>query len=170
MGEFASRLDNGAKFRTRRTTEMLANCRSLGPGTSHLPLQSRWPIVALFGLMLLALLPHRASAQAGATGAISGIITDAQGAAIVGAEIQARQLATGVISTTKTNDAGVFTFPYLQIGQYEVRMSAPGMKETVVTGVVVDQSNISRLDHTLEVGAVGERVTVTTAAPVIQQE
>jgi hypothetical protein len=44
------------------------------------------------------------------------------------------------------------------------------MKETVVTGVVVDQNNISRLDHTLEVGAVGERVTVTTAAPLVQQE
>ena len=127
-------------------------------------------IVGLCALMLMAFMPSAAFGQTGTTGAISGIITDASGAVIPGAEIQARQLATGVVSTTKTNEAGVFTFPYLQIGQYEVRMTAPGMKETVVTGVVVDHNNISRIDRTLELGAVGERVTVTSEAPLVQQE
>jgi hypothetical protein len=124
----------------------------------------------LFILTLLVFLPDRVFSQAGSTGAISGIITDSQGAAIVGADVQAKQTATGVVSTTKSNDAGVFTFPYLQIGQYEVRITAPGMKETVVTGISVDQNNISRIDRVLQVGSVGERIFVTDEAPLVQQE
>ena len=126
---------------------------------------------SLLGVFLLVIAtPHYAMAQAGSTGAISGIVTDTQGATIPGAEVQATQLNTGVVTRTVTNNAGVYTFPYLPVGNFEVRIKAPGMKEAVITGVVVDQRNISRVDHALEVGNASESVTVADQAPLLQQE
>lgn len=125
---------------------------------------------ALVTLLLLGLGAERALGQAGTTGAISGIITDPVGAVIPGAEVQAKHVATGVVSTTKTNEAGVFTFPYLPMGTYEVRITAPGMKQTVVTGVAVAQANISRVDRALDLGSMSESVSVEATAPLLQQE
>lgn len=126
----------------------------------------------VFALVLLLGLgfPNSASGQAGATGVISGIVVDAQGGAMSGAEAQATHLATGVVSRTTVNSAGVYSFPYLPIGTYEVRIKATGMKEAVVTGVLVAPNNISRVDRTLDVGAVNESVTVAAEAPLLQQE
>jgi outer membrane receptor protein involved in Fe transport len=117
-----------------------------------------------------SIIPDLAMAQAGSTGAISGIVTDSQSAIVAGAEVQAQQLATGVVTRTTTNGAGVYTFPYLPIGNYEVRIKAPGMKEAVITGVIVDQRNISRVDRALEIGSASESVTVADQAPLLQQE
>jgi len=136
-------------------------------------MNSKYRVVATAWLLLalaVFLAPNRVLAQAGSTGAISGIITDSQGAVVTGAEVQARHLATGVVTKTVTNSAGVYTFPYLPIGSYEVRIKAPGMKEAVVTGVLVDHNNISRVDHALELGGVSESVTVAAEAPLLQQE
>ena len=44
------------------------------------------------------------------------------------------------------------------------------MKEAIVTGVVVDQASISRVDRGLEVGSVSESVKVEDTAPLLQQE
>ena len=121
-------------------------------------------------LLFAGLLTNLVFGQGGTTGAISGIVTDSQGAVVVGAAVKATQVTTGVVSNTKTNTAGVYTFPYLKLGQYEVRFSAPGMKEVAVSGVAVDESNISRVDGVLQVGNVSETVQVKDAAPLIEQE
>lgn len=123
-------------------------------------------------LMLLSvgLLASRAFAQGGTTGAISGLVTDSQGAVIPGAQVQATQVTTGVVTKTVSNDAGVYTFPYLQLGQYEVRFHASGMKEAVVTGIRVDEGNISRVDSQLEVGSANETVHVSESVPLVEQE
>ena len=47
---------------------------------------------------------------------------------------------------------------------------AHGRKEAVVTGVLVDQNNISRVDVTLELGNVNQSIQVEAAAPQLQQE
>jgi len=124
----------------------------------------------LLALAVTLIIPSRVMGQAGVTGAISGIVTDTQGGVVAGAEVRARHVATGVVVTTATNDAGVYTFPYLPLGTYAVTIKAPGMKEAVVTGVAVDQASIARVDRALELGNVSESVTVTAAAPLLEEE
>ncbi len=121
-------------------------------------------------LLLAGLLTSPAYGQGGTTGAISGIVTDNQGAVVVGADVKATQVTTGVVYDTKTNSAGVYTFPYLRVGQYEVQFNAEGMKESVVSGILVDESNISRADAVLQVGNVSQSVQVTAEAPLLEQE
>jgi Carboxypeptidase regulatory-like domain/TonB-dependent Receptor Plug Domain len=120
-------------------------------------------------LVLVSICGRYASAQS-ATGSISGIVTDSQGAVVPGAEVTATNIQTGVPVTTRTNNSGVYDIPYLKLGTYEVRIRASGMKEAVVTGVLVDQNNISRVDRALELGNVSEAVTVQASAPLLQQE
>jgi outer membrane receptor protein involved in Fe transport len=105
-----------------------------------------------------------------ALGSISGIVTDAQGAPIAGAEVTASNTQTNVPVSTRTNDSGVYDIPYLKLGTYEVHITAPGMKEALVRGVLVDQNNISRVDQSLQIGNVSESVTVQASAPLLQQE
>ncbi len=123
-----------------------------------------------FAVLLLGVLLAGRAAPQSATGSISGIVTDSQGAAIAGAEVTATAIQTGAAVSTKTNEAGVYDIPYLRLGTYEVLIKSPGMKEAVVSGILVDQNNISRVDQSLELGNVSEAVTVRASAPLLQQE
>src|SRR3954470_18528621 len=106
--------------------------------TTTFPGASLFPKLFLHAALLFN--AFHASAQS-VTGTISGIVTDSQNAVLAGAEVTTTHTATGVTVKTQTNSAGVYTVPYLRIGTYEVRITAPGMKESVVTGVLVDQNN-----------------------------
>ena len=108
-----------------------------------------WNLLPSIRTCLLLLCASEAYAQGGTTGAISGLLTDSQGALIPRAQVQATQVPTGVITKTVTKDAGVYTFPYLQFGQYEVRFRANGMREAIVSAIRIDVGNISRVDGRL---------------------
>ena len=127
-----------------------------------------WPLV-LAGLLLTIGLTPNASAQS-VTGSISGLVTDSQNSVVAGAEVSATNKATGLVGKTQTNSSGIYNIPYLRIGTYEVRITSPGMKESIVTGVLVDQNNISRVDTTLELGNISQSVRVESVAPLLQQE
>ena len=78
--------------------------------------------IFLVVVLLAGLLTNRAFGQGGTTGAISGIVTDSAGAVIPGAQVKATHTSTSVANQTTTNEAGVYTFPYLQLGQYDVQV------------------------------------------------
>jgi len=104
------------------------------------------------------------------TGSITGIVTDAQGGVVPGAQVTATNPQTGVAVKTKTNEVGVYNIPYLKVGMYEVRIAANGLKESVVTGVLVDVGNMARVDTTLQMGITTQPITVEAPAPLLQQE
>jgi outer membrane receptor protein involved in Fe transport len=53
---------------------------------------------------------------------VSGRVTDASGGVIEGAHVSARQAATNVTVSTITDREGRFRFPYLNVGEYEVKV------------------------------------------------
>ena len=89
--------------------------------------------------------PNYARAEA-PTGSITGIVTDAQGGVVPGAAVTATNPQTGVAAKTTTNAEGVYNIPFLKPGTYEVKIVANGLKEAVITGVLVDVGNIARVD------------------------
>src|SRR5271163_4928698 len=60
------------------------------------------------------------------TGAVRGTITDATGAIVPGADVTATNVATGVKTSTKTNQAGEYSIRFLQIGSYKLAIAANG--------------------------------------------
>ncbi|MGA8599457.1 MAG: TonB-dependent receptor [Bryobacteraceae bacterium] len=118
-------------------------------------------------ILLLALLsfgPINAFPQA-ETGQIVGTVTDPTGAAIAGAKLTVKSVATGAERTQATNDSGGFTFANLLPDTYEVTAEAQGFdtlkqRATVTVGMKVG------LDLKLEVGKSETVVEVTANADV----
>jgi len=48
---------------------------------------------------------------------VSGLVTDMQGAVIIGAEINIRSLATGSSTVVSTNESGLYALRALPIGR-----------------------------------------------------
>ena len=115
---------------------------------------------------LLFAQPARLSAQVvGAT--VSGTLTDPSGAVTPGANVSIRNIDTGVVSSTVTNNAGFYTIPNLAPGKYELTASASGFVTQVQSGIVLTVGQELVLNLSLKVGGTTEKVTVTGAAPTV---
>src|SRR5262245_19046801 len=75
------------------------------------------------GLALLLFLPHTASAQS-FNATLTGSVTDPSGASVPGVEVTLTSKATGSVAKSKTGSDGLFSFPNLQSGEYELKTSA----------------------------------------------
>lgn len=98
------------------------------------------------------------------TGSLSGSVKDPVGAAIVGADVTVKNIATAEEFHGTTNDQGSFVFPQLPPGRYAVSVQAEGFKRTEVTDVQIEVSQPAKVAISLEIGEVSEQVTVSSGA------
>lgn len=92
---------------------------------------------------------------------ILGNVTDSSGSVIAGAKVTVENTGTNVKTETATTSSGDYTFPLLDIGQYMVSVETPGFKTASRTGLQLQINEKLRVDFTLQVGAVSEKVQVT---------
>jgi hypothetical protein len=97
-------------------------------------------------------------------------VTDATGAVIPNATIEATNVETGIKTASLSNDAGNYTLGQLKEGTYQVRAQAAGFKEFVARDVVLVARDFRRVDVKLEVGTVDTRVEVSAGATLIETE
>ncbi|MGA3081588.1 MAG: TonB-dependent receptor [Terracidiphilus sp.] len=128
---------------------------------------SRFGIRALFTIIMLVAIPVALHAQA-YYGSIVGNVTDANGAAVVGAKVTATQTGTDVKSSTVTSGQGGYVLAQMAVGTYQVRITAPNFKEDVTNGVEVHTSTNTEVDAHLQLGAVGEKVEVMADAVQVE--
>ncbi|HTE91004.1 MAG TPA: carboxypeptidase-like regulatory domain-containing protein, partial [Terriglobales bacterium] len=83
-------------------------------------------VAAVTILSSLLLLSVVSGAQELGIAVLSGDVTDPQGAVVIGAQVTARSVGTGVQRTSVTNHVGLFVFNNLAPGPYEVRVEASG--------------------------------------------
>jgi hypothetical protein len=101
---------------------------------------------------------------------ITGHITDPSGAAIVGAKVTAKDLDRGTDWPTTTNIDGIYAFPRIPIGRYELRVEATGFKTYINPEVALEVNQRARIDFAMEVGSISESVSVTGEAPLLQTD
>src|ERR1700736_2594556 len=106
----------------------------------------------------LAVLPTQAHVAASTAGAV----TDPSGAPISAAAVTAKNLETGAVRSTTTDDAGRYLVLSLPVGQYEVRVTKAGFKEAVRSGIQLVIGQEARGDLNLQVGAVETQVFVAS--------
>ncbi len=104
------------------------------------------------------------------TGEITGTVTDPSSAVVTGATVTATNTATQQARTAASNDTGTYTLPYLQPGLYDLSAEKAGFKVIAHTGVNVQVGDIARIDFSMEVGTVSQKVLVTTGEPVLNTE
>ncbi len=103
------------------------------------------------------------------TGALGGRVTDPSGAVVPGVSVVARNLATGVEQTAKTNHAGLYRFPTVMPGSYSIRANLKGFRE-VEALVRVQVGNTTSQDIKLQVGAGADTVKVIGTTPLLRPE
>jgi len=104
------------------------------------------------------------------SGTIVGTVTDLSGATVPSCKVTAKNLGTGVTKETTTDANGDYRISYLLPGTYEVAAEAPNFKRALTTGLTLDVDQRARVNFTLELGAVTEKVEVTAAAPLLQTQ
>ena len=103
-------------------------------------------------------------------GTITGTVADPAGAVVANAQIQARNIETGVSYQSATSNTGNYTLAQLPVGTYEVSVSVPGFKKYTRQNLQVQIAATLRADIALEVGASTESVTVNELAPLLNTE
>ena len=105
------------------------------------------------------------------TGQISGTVTDPSGAVISGAKITLTYALTGQQRSVVTDTSGVFTFPELVPGTYNVSIAAQGFQPYSQTNIVVGASErVALHEIQLSVGNVSTEVTVTANEAHVQTD
>jgi hypothetical protein len=119
-------------------------------------------VFLILALTLLLDLPIFTQAAAG--GRISGTIKDPTGAVVPKAAVIATDTDTGVQQTAVSNDAGVYSFPTLPVGHYNLDVTATGFRPYRRTDITLDVNSALLVDAVLEVGVSQDTVTVEESA------
>ncbi len=124
-----------------------------------------WPAIAA-SVILLAL-PRSASAQNWNSN-LEGVVLDPSGAAVPEAAAIIRNSATNLSRTAITNESGYYSFPLLPVGTYDLEVSKRGFASKVVSGLLLQVSQSTRVDVTLELAREQSLVRVDARPPLIE--
>jgi hypothetical protein len=94
-------------------------------------------------------------------GSIAGMITDVSGAAITGAHLTLLNTAQHTSWKTVSTKQGLYTFPSLPVGQYELSIESTGFSSQKRTGIAIDTDAAVRVDVSLGVAQRTDAVSVT---------
>ena len=101
------------------------------------------------------------------TATLHGLVLDSSGAAIPGAEVIVANQGTVAREQLKTNAQGEFTANFLPVGVYAVTIQVSGFKTYKESNLELIAGQEVRRDFTMQVGSVGETLTVTAEAPLV---
>src|SRR5271157_4910058 len=95
---------------------------------------------------------------------ISGRVTDATSAVVVGAAVQLQSADKGTVGETTTNEAGIYAFPAVHPGVYHMTVRKQGFREVNFVGLTANVQAHIEENFILQVGSTTESVTVTADA------
>jgi len=110
-----------------------------------------------------------ARAQNANTGELKGAVTDSMGAFVPGAGVSIKNVQTGVVTPTTTNQSGLYDVPFLAPGNYTVTFSKQGFRDFVREGIVL-QIETLEISATLQIGTSTQEIVVNAAAPLVETE
>jgi outer membrane receptor protein involved in Fe transport len=116
--------------------------------------------------VLLAVLAVPAWAQR-ITGDISGTVTDANGAVVPGAAVNAECTTTGLTRNAVSDAEGGYRLADLPICVYKVTVTLQGFK-TTTRNVQVAVNTLTKADFALQIGSLAETVEVAAVAPIVE--
>jgi hypothetical protein len=123
-----------------------------------------------FSISLIVLFAASISHAQSDRGTIAGTILDSSGGVVQGATIVATGVDTGAVYKTSSTDTGAYRISDMQVGAYNLTVTAAGFKTSEQKGLVVQVNTTSSLDITLQPGDVKETLTVVADMPTLQTE
>ncbi|WP_263378679.1 TonB-dependent receptor [Granulicella paludicola] len=133
-------------------------------------MRSKKLVLNLFVVVMLTLCCGlRLSAQT-ITGDIGGTVTDPTGAVVVGAQVTATNVATGVKNTVTTNNDGIYSVRFLPIGTYKVTITDKGFTTKVTAPFLLEVSQVAKVDAKLTAGSESTVEVTSDSTPLLNTE
>ncbi len=104
------------------------------------------------------------------TATLTGTVTDPSGAVVPGAKVSATNQGTKLEYTAQSSEQGIYTIPFLPIGNYVVSLEATGFKKLISNEIKLEVNQTARVDLQLEIGELTQQITVEGVAPILQTE
>jgi hypothetical protein len=126
----------------------------------------KWRVVLAMSVLALGLSWPAAAQEI--TGTITGIVSDESGAAVPGATVTVRNVATGISRDYATSEVGRYTASFLTVGEYEVSASLTGFQPVTVKGIALHVNDRLEINPTLKLGELTDVIEVTANAAMVQ--
>jgi hypothetical protein len=127
---------------------------------------SKRGLAAIVSLFALTLTSHQGIAQL-TSGDLTGLISDASGAGVPNATVDAVNTSTGVKTSQKTNGTGEYRFSNLPVGTYDLSVTANGFAGASAKAVPVALNRIGTQNFSLQVGQTATTVEVSESVATI---
>ena len=124
-------------------------------------------IVLILVVGLLALSQTSGLLAQEARGTIVGVVKDATGGVIPGAEVKITNKSMDTATTAVTNDTGTYQALYLIPGLYKIEVGMPGFKTFVGDNVELRVNERVEYNMELQVGEQSETIIVTGETPLL---
>jgi hypothetical protein len=124
----------------------------------------------LFVSASLLAFPLPGLAQIAGTGNIQGAVTDSTGAVVPQASITLTNEATRVQHKTQSSGAGIYLFPGMPVGTYDLSVTAPGFKTYEQTNIVLEVGSSIAVNPSLAVGSADIKIEVQAEGLALQTE
>src|SRR5579883_2016461 len=123
-----------------------------------------YSVLALFLAVLAFVTVQDSRAQSQDTASLTGVVTDASGAVIAGANIELTNPATGQVFKAVSNSSGSYTIANVPPGPgYKETVSREGFETTVLTGLYLNVGQTRTQSVKLNVGSISQTVAVSAA-------
>jgi hypothetical protein len=119
------------------------------------------------GCSFAALLCWSAALGQTVTGSVTGQVTDASGAVVVGASVTAENTATSVKTAAKTNGSGVYSIRFLPIGNYTVTTAATGFSSQKVPPFAIEIDETVKINVSLQIGTSSTVTVESDTHPIL---
>jgi hypothetical protein len=118
--------------------------------------------------LILTLFTSLGLAQSLASGALDGTVVDASGAVIPEAQLTLKNAANGQSFEATTSSSGLYVFPVVPVGNYQLTATKTGFAGIKVASVVIQVGSKNSLNLTMKVSSAGENLTVTADAELVE--
>jgi hypothetical protein len=103
-------------------------------------------------------------------GTVTGLVSDPTGAVIQGSTVELRNVDTNQTRSTTTNDEGIYRFDAVDLGTYDLKISAVGFKSYTAKGIAIQANRIATFDATVETGGTEVVVEVNAGSEQMLQK
>lgn len=124
-------------------------------------------LLCLLGIMAAACAFAPAAAAQEQTGAIQGTVKDATGAILPGVTVEVKNQDTGAVQTTVSDASGMYRFPALAPGRYDLAATLSGFEPAKNPNVVLTLGLLAKIDLSMKLSGVSESVEVTGVSPIV---
>jgi hypothetical protein len=121
------------------------------------------------GLICLVLI-YGISVTAQTDSTITGDIKDSNGAVLVGVQVTAKQLDTGLSRVTTSEDEGRFVFPGLPVGLYELRAEFAGFEPLDFPNVRLTVNDTTAVSLVMKVAGLSAAVNVDSGEVLVNTQ